>query len=135
MSGAGWHMTRKNATVRIRMPAPSSCSNSPFITHLANCPSPNPPAIFSDESSGEVARVTYCRAATPDGKCVWGELALRSWLLRVEVLCLRLGLIVRASGLEENKVQNRAGETGSSSKQLTHLKYGAERGTCSPVPD
>ena len=24
-------------------------SNSPSITHLANCPSPNPPTIFSDE--------------------------------------------------------------------------------------
>src|SRR5258708_2750016 len=55
--------------------APSAASNSPCITHLANCPNRNPPTIFSDESEFSVRwiRESHGEGAERDDDGACGE--------------------------------------------------------------
>jgi hypothetical protein len=40
--------------------APTECSNWHSITHLASCPNPNQPTIFSDEPKNKLQKSTIC---------------------------------------------------------------------------
>src|ERR1700693_1649018 len=62
--------------------APSVPSNSPSITHLASCPSRNPPTFSSDESKKQQQAATFFDDEHPDTIGGVGEELVRIYMIR-----------------------------------------------------